>query len=301
MFKRIFLAVLASSGVALAGNEVTNFKKSVIEPEPEMKSIERTEISASAAYVGSSDFERGNGKFGDQSAFESAFYAAHRFALSDQWYLKLGASYHRFDFSTSDAPVDTTLQGVAAVVGLEYVVNGEVGLFISSSPGFYFSDDITSRAFDIPTNAAFAYEFVDNRAYLILGVSYAGMREYPVLPLVGLLWKINSQWTLKAYLPEPRLIYQPTKKLAFWAGGELAGGSFRTSEHSGGPDRIDHAVVDYSEYRGGGGVTYAVCEGFTVDLAAGYVFHRGFDYHRAEDVYDLEGAPYVKIGAAAKF
>ncbi len=278
-----------------------DFKKSVIEPEPEAVQIERTELSATSSYVFSSDFQRGDGRFGEQSAIQSRFLATHRFPLSDNWYLKLGASYHRFDFSTSKAPVDTTLQGVAAVIALEYVVDGQVGFFVSSSPGFYFSDDITSRAFDIPTNAAFAYEFVDNRAYLILGVSYAGMREYPLLPLVGVLWKICPQWTLQAYLPEPRLIYKPSDKLAFWVGGELTGGSYRTGEHSGGPDRIDNAVVDYSEYRAGVGVTYAVCEGFTIDAAAGYVFSRGFDYHRAEDAYDLDGAPYVKIAATAKF
>lgn len=300
MIKRALFAVLASATFATAGSAPVDFKKVMIEPEPEV-TIERTQISTSGSWVGESGFRRGAGKFGEQGVYESAISVTHRFALSDRWYLKVGANYHRFDFTTSNAPVDTTLQGIAGTVALEYVVNARVGLFIESAPGFYFSDSLTSRAFDAPTVAAAAIPIGGNSFYLIAGVAYSGLREYTFLPLLGFKWTINPQWVLNAYLPEPRLIYSPNDSLSFWVGGELTGGSYRTADHSGGPNRIDNAVVSYREYRGGAGVAYRVCSGFTVEAEAGYAFSRSFDYHRAGEVYGLEGAPFVKLGARLTF
>ena len=53
-------------------------------------------------------------------------------------------------------------------------------------------------------------------------------RQYPVLPLVGLVWHFNEHWLLYGVVPEPRLVYMPNKKLDLWVGGQLTGGSFRT-------------------------------------------------------------------------
>jgi len=300
MIKRVLFSVLASATFASAGSAPLDFKKVMSEPEPELR-IERTQISASGSWVGESGFRRGAGKYGEQGVYESSFSVTHRFALSDSWYLKLGANYHRFDFTTSDAPVDTTLQGIAGIIALEYVVNAKVGFFIKSAPGFYFSDSLTGRAFDAPTVAAAAIPIGGESFYLIAGVAYSSLGEYTVLPLLGFRWAIAPHWLLNAYLPEPRLIYSPNDTVSFWVGGELTGGAFRTADHSGGPDRIDNAVVSYGEVRGGAGVAYKVCPGFTVEAEAGYAFFRTFDYHRAGDVYGLEGAPYVKLGARAEF
>lgn len=302
MIKHSLLALLASSSLAVAGSVAVDFKKNIIEPELEpVPSINRTEIKASGSWVGESGFRRGAGKFGEQGVYESRFTAFHRLAFSDRWYFKLGANYHRFDFSTSEAPLDTTLQGIAAIVGIEYVVNGQVGFFIESRPGVYFSDSISGDAFDAPTVAAVAFPVKGNSFFLVAGVSYTGFGNYPVLPVVGFKWIISPEWTLSAYLPEPKLIYSPNDTISFWAGGELTGGSYRTGEHSGGPDKIDHALVNYVELRAGGGVHYQVCSGFKIEAAAGYVFSRRFDYYRAGDAYGLEGAPYVKLGARAEF
>lgn len=279
----------------------SDFKKSIVEPQPEEPGPPLNIVKAEESYVFESGFRRGAGKLGDQDALETFFLAAHRFPLGGRWYFKVGGAYHRFDFGTSRAPLETTLQSAAAVLALEYIVGDDVGFFIESRPGFYFSDDVSGDSFDAPTAMALAYPVVDEKFYLIGGVAYTGFSGYPVVPLAGLLWHINPQWSLKAYLPEPRLVYHASDALDVWVGGELTGGSYRTENPNANPKRIRGAVVDYAEWRAGAGFCYRVCPGFKFDAAAGYVFSRQFDYHRAGETYGLEGAPYVKIGGIAEF
>src|ERR1700730_2814730 len=49
-------------------------------------------------YTGTSDYQRYNGVFGDSDSIYNDISYAHRFLITGNWYLRLGAEYERFDF-----------------------------------------------------------------------------------------------------------------------------------------------------------------------------------------------------------
>jgi hypothetical protein len=274
--------------------------ESISEEKPEAVSRDLIEIESS--YVFGSDIHR-SGNFGEQDAIQNSFSYAHRFQLNGNLYLHLGIDYSRFDFNGSSAPVPDHLQSVAAVIGVDYMHNNDVGAFLQVKPGFYTEDSFDSASFDAPITLGRIFVLQTDRLYLFTGLNASFLRgRFPVIPLAGLIWMPNDKWKVLGILPEPRVIYSPNDKWDFWAGGELIGGAFRTDRNNAiFPARLNGAEVDYSEYRAGGGFIYSPRDNFCVDIGGGYAIRREFDFHRADIRYKADGAPYLRIEFKTKF
>ena len=264
--------------------------------------VSRDLFDFKSTYVFGSDLHR-NGSFGEQDAIQNSFSYAHRFFLTGNLYLRAGIAYERFDFGSSGAPVPTQLQSVAAMIGVDYMHNDDIGAFIQFRPGIYTQSDFDYAAFDVPTTLGRVFVLQEDRLYLFAGANAAFLRgRWPVIPIVGLIWMPNDQWKIMAMLPEPRIIYTPNDKICFWAGGELAGGSFRTDRNPAiVPTKLNGAQVDYAEYRVGGGLIYCPTDNVSVNLGGGYVIERQFDFHRADIKYKTDGAPYLRVELKTKF
>jgi hypothetical protein len=290
------LLLLASFAPARAGETSV---QSVTEKKSEAVSLDLFELES--GYVFESDLHR-HGSFGDQYAIENSFSYAHRFFLTGHLYLHLGIAYDRFDFGSTSAPVPDHLQSVAGVIGVDYMHNNDVVAFIQFRPGIYTENDFDDAAFDVPITLGRIFVLQPDHLYFFAGANASFLRgRFPVIPLAGLIWMPNDQWKVMAMLPEPRIIYSPTKNFDVWAGGELTGGSFRTDRDTTVPARLNGAQVDYSEYRVGGGFIYSPCDNVSIDLGGGYAIQRRFDFHRADIVYKTDGAPYLRLEFKAKF
>ena len=290
----LLVAALRSSPAGEPTLQVQTEKKS------EAVSLDLFELESS--YVFESDLHRG-GSFGEQDALHNSFSYAHRFLLGGHLYLHLGVDYSRFDFGTTGAPVPDQLQSAAAVIGVDYMHNNDVGAFIQIKPGFYTQSDFDDAAFDAPITLGRIWVMQPDHLYFFTGVNAAFLRgRWPVIPLAGMIWMPNDQWKVMAMLPEPRIIYSPSNKFDVWVGGQLTGGSFRTDRNNAiVPSRLNGAQVDYSEYRVGGGFVYSPCDNVSVDLGGGYAIQRRFDFHRADITYKADGAPYLRLEFKAKF
>lgn len=303
---------LASS--AMAGTVTMNYKadKKAVQPvecPPEALTV----IHAHSDYVWRSSVDRGDGT---QDAIHNSIELGQRIPLGGflggwphaecgNWFLRFGAAYERFDFGTdNETRLPDRLQSIAGVVALEYLVKGDTAIFLESRPGVYFQHDINTGAFDAPTTLAAAIPvFGGDRFYLVVGAAGSLLWNYHVLPFVGAVWHINDQWDLRAVLPEPRLTYKVTEKLHFYVGGELVGGGFKTDRRyiQDNPRRsLSGTTVTYTDVRAGGGITWE-CKPFSVDLGAGASLQRQFDYERANETYETDPAPYVKLTVKAEF
>jgi hypothetical protein len=147
-----------------------------------------------------------------------------------------------------------------------------------------------------------------DKFYVMAGVNYSFLRATwgGVLPVAGFVWKPNEKWRVLAVPPEPRIIYTVNKQLELHVGGEVAGGSFRTDEHSSYRNnfflaKFNEATVDYVDFRGGAGLTWSVTNKISCDIGGGYAIQRRFDFHRISEVFRSDPAPYVKIELIAKF
>lgn len=307
-------AALGLASSALAGTVTADFKndKKAVQPiecPPEALTL----IHLHSDYVWRSSIDRGDGT---QDAIHNSLELGQRIPLGTvfggwpnqecgNWFLRLGAAYERFDFGTdNETRLPDTLQSIAGVVALEYLVKGETAIFLESRPGVYFQHDINTGAFDAPTTLAAAIPvFGGDKFYLVLGVYGSLLTNYPVLPFIGAVWHINDQWDLRAVLPEPRLTYKVTDTFHLYAGGELVGGGFKTDRRfiqDNPRSNLSGTTVTYTDIRAGGGITWE-CKPFSVDLGGGVSLQRQFDYSRADESYESDPAPYVKLTVKAEF
>lgn len=261
--------------------------------------VPRTIFETKGSYVFESDLDN----FGKQDAWQSEVEVARRFLLTGSFYLRLGAAYHRFDFGQTDAPVPDHLQSFAGVIGIEYMRGEHIGAFFHAKPGFYTEDDLSLDSFDVPMTLGTAVILQKDKLYLFVGATASFLRgKFPVLPLAGLIWCPTDQFRVMAIVPDPRIVYSPSKKLDLWIGGELGGGSFRTDQDEDiRPRKLSGTQVDYSDYRAGIGLTYSPCDEFTLDFGAGYSLERTFDFNRAGEDYSTNPAPYFRLTLKAKF
>lgn len=308
--KTFLLAASASllAASAFAGAPVicapVDHKKVVVEPTTEVPTLL---FRSTSSYVFESDFIKGSDASGD--ALTNELELGYRIPLALDWldhpdagwYLRLGARYTRSDFGNDGGlPIPNHLQGASGVVALEYLVHGRIGFLLQTRPGFYFENEITSGAFDSPTTIALIIPFSESFSGII-GASYSALRSYPAIPAIGFNWKINSQWTVLAVPPEPRITFQATENLAFWAGGELVMAGYKVDSHDHRGGALDGTVLTYTEHRAGAGLTWS-SKNCAVEIGGGYAFGRKFDYHRAEQGYETdEGAPYVRVEMRSAF
>lgn len=269
-------------------------------PEPEKTPIDL--FSFEGGYVFESKLSDGS-DFGKQDAFEFEGQYSHRFHIKGNWYFRAGLSYNRFEFGETSAPVPDHLQSAAAIFSIEYCVDGERGAFLEVRPGFYGMNNFGSDSFDALITIGRAWVLKRDKIFLFTGVNASFLRgQYPVIPLVGLVWHIDEHWLLYGVAPEPRLVYMPNKKLDLWIGGQITGGSFRTEENSNiFPAKLSHAVVDYSDYRVGAGLVWHATDAIDIDLGGGYSIERRFNFARADQDYKTDPAPYLRLFVKAEF
>jgi len=255
-----------------------------------------------SGYVFESDLNHG-GSFGKQDEIQNEFEYGHRFQLSGNYYLHLGVSYDRYDFGSTAAPVPNHLQAWAGVFGVDYMHGSDVGAFLQIRPGFYTQSDFGISSFDAPITLGRIFVLQPDKFYIFAGAYAAFLRSgFPVLPLAGVVWMPSDEWHIIGLLPEPRIIYSPTKKLHLWAGGQLVGGSFRTDRRDGiQPGKLNGTQVDFNDYRAGVGLVHDLTNNFSIDLAAGYSLQRSFDFGRAGEHYRTDPSPYLQLQLNAAF
>lgn len=261
--------------------------------------VPRTIFETKTSYVIESALEN----FGNQDAFEFQVEAGRRFLLTGDFYLRLGVAYHRYEFGQTGAPVPNHLQTFATVIGIEYMRGQHVGACFYARPGFYTENDVGLNSFDVPVTFGSAIVVQKDRLYFFAGATTSFLRgKFPVLPLFGVIWLPSEKLRVMGMVPDPRIVYSPTKSLDIWVGGELGGGSFRTDGDSNiRPRKLSGAQVDYSDYRAGIGVTYSPSSTFTLDLGVGYSLQRSFDFERAGEKYSADPAPYFRLAVKTKF
>jgi hypothetical protein len=262
------------------------------------------EYSFDETYVGEASVKRSRLHVEDYDEHDTIL----RFILTPRTkfgVLRLGLEWEHFSFGLpAKAPLPNTLQELAAVIGIDMQFSDSILARFEATPGFYGANHLDGDQINVPFIAGGTYIYNPNLQF-IAGVSIDVEREYPVIPAAGIRWKFSREWVLNAVLPEPRLEYTPTKSLTLYAGANIKQTNFRMDDDFGvnhGIHRLNHAVVSYSEIRGGIGVDWKLASFVTASIEAGYQPYRAFDYYRADIRFHEDGsAPYGMISLHGAF
>jgi hypothetical protein len=291
-----FLGPLAWAG---AGTEE---KAAVVTSGTKTETVPLDLFTIEEGYVFESDLNHG-GSFGKQDEIQTEIAYTHRIQLQGNFYLHLGFSYNRYDFGSTSAPVPNHLQAMAGVIGIDYMRGADVGALLQVRPGFYTQNDLGISSFDAPITVGRIFVLQPDKLYLFTGAYASFLRGgTPVLPLLGVVWIPSETFRIMGLLPDPRIIYSPTKQLDLWLGAELVGGSFRTDRNEGiQPGKLRGTQVDFNDYRAGLGIAYSVTDNFVVDLGAGCSIQRQFAFHRAGENFRTDPSPYIRLQLKAAF
>ncbi len=286
--------------LAIASLHTTLSQTPVARPEASIFALEagNFSIQTSVKHTFESDFR--DAELGSISSTIIGAVVTLPIDLGNSFRLQTGASYERIEFSNlSTSLIPDQMQGLAAVIGLEYLVNDKPAIFLRASPGVYFIDSASSDSFDIPTSFGGAWRFTD-QFMLLYGATYAGFRENPVLPFLGFLWDVTDEIEFNLTFPTPNLTYKFSDSLHFSIIGEYRGLSVDTAGDVADP-RYTDTELSYRELAIGTSATYLFNEDTKLTLSAGYTFQRRFRYESPERSIRSDGAPFVGLTLRARF
>jgi hypothetical protein len=264
------------------------------------------EFDAEFSYIGRGEVARGFREADiDEDYFAARFVYTPRIKFG---ILRLGAAYERFGFGFhSDGPrweVPTGLQSLSAVVGLDTQFSDSILVRFEAQPGFYSSSQLEGDTFHAPFIFGGTYILSDSLQF-VLGVSVDYERETPVFPGAGIRWRFASNMVLNAVMPSPRIEWEATKDITFYAGADLKGSTFRMYEGFGderGNSALNRAVVTYTKIRVGVGMEWALSSQIKLSLEGGFLPYREIDFHRTNVRYHHEeGAPYASVSLRGAF
>jgi opacity protein-like surface antigen len=279
--------------------------KDVVESEPPSSSVTVThEVDLDYSYAGEGEMEIGRDESGDVS--EQSFLIRYVAVLQlEEWpLLRFGAEWRHYSFDLpANAVLPNTLQSVSLVIGADVQISDWL-IRIEAQPGLYGDNHLSDDDFNVPFVIGGFYLYNTDLQFVI-GMSVDLNRDYPVLPAIGVRWKIAERWLLNGILPRPRLEYELNDKLTLYAGAEFRSGSYRVDDSFGSSHdqpRLNSAWVEYTEVRAGGGVSWKVTDEITADAEVGALIYREFDFHRAGPSLENDGsAPYGQIAIRARF
>lgn len=269
-------------------------------------------------YTGNSDYHDYRGKFGDGDSLYNDISYSHRFLITGNWYLRLGAEYERFDFGGDNgsnhlSPMGVVvggnnglpdhLQTIHALVAYEYIYKDHAGAGIELDPGVYFEDHVNGGAFDIPWKVWVTFPLKKDKIFGVIGAGGAINSNPIAAPGGGLIWLFTDHFRLEGVFPKPAIVYNPNDDWEFRIAGDLFYESYRTDDviTPAAKLQVHDPIVQYSEIRAGGVVTYSHFKPFDLTLDVGCSIRRQFDFFRAEASVYNDPAPYVRFAVEAKF
>ncbi|HST31609.1 MAG TPA: hypothetical protein VLK27_12315 [Chthoniobacterales bacterium] len=269
-------------------------------------------------YTASSDYQKYSGRFGDSDSIYNDISYAHRFLITGNWYLRIGAEYERFDFGGDNGDnhfgpggvvlggnngLPDHLQTFHALIAYEYIVHDHAGAGIDLEPGLYFEDHANGDAFDIPWKVWVSFPLKKDKIFGVIGAG-GSLNSNPIAaPGGGIIWLFTDHLRLEGVFPKPALVYNPNDDWEFRIAGNLYYESYRTDDViTPAPKlQVHNPVVQYSEDRAGVQATYSHFKPFDITLDVGCTIRREFDFFRAEASVKTDPAPYVRLAVEAKF
>jgi hypothetical protein len=265
------------------------------------------EFEAESSYIGDGAATHGRGNYGNFSEISSSASVVVSDQIRNNFILRLGVQWERYAFDTSSpvTPIPDAVEGVNAVIGADIQLTSALLVRIEAHPGAYGSfKHGNSRLFNVPITIGASY-FQTPDLVFIAGLGIDPNSNVPVFPAVGVHWKVSDRWLIDGVAPRPQVQFSLTDKITLFAGADIRNGTFRMDNqfgHSVRLEKLNNAILDYWEVRGGGGLTWAIWNGINLDIEGGVVPYRRFDFNRANfKVTSSDWAPYVRVGLSASF
>lgn len=263
------------------------------------------EVTLESSYTAGGETKFRGAKVGDSDAFDANFGLSYFWDLDESWSIPFDLqSQNVFLDSLAGTPLPESIHTLEFGTGLAYRLDDSWMFMARISPVLYKLDDVGGNDIGLSGGLMAMWDYSPSLKFTF-GVFAQPDNEFPVLPLVGMDWRIDEQWELRLMLLAPQLIYSPDDQWSFQVGMDSNfGTTFRTSNTLGtsiGLPQYDDALGSYSDLRFGGGVTYRLDDSWRLEASAGYSTSREIDYKDIGDKIKFDDAPYFRLGVSFGF
>ncbi len=191
------------------------------------------------------------------------------------------------------------------IIGILTQPSANWRLVLQARPGIYFDiRDVSWKAFNTPALLGAEYQVNENLKFLV-GLSYDAQRQFPILPGVGVRWRLAERWTIELIAPRSRLIYQISEKITANLFAEFRSQNFRVAEDFGTirkNRRLDGAWLDIREFHVGTAAELNIFQNtITAFAETGVTLTRTLAFQNAGLQYNTEPAPFIRTGCRWKF
>lgn len=254
--------------------------------------------------AGSADIAEGSRPLGEMRHTHFAFEGATTLALSRDAAAIVGLGWRRFDFSGSVADVPDSLSSLALKLGYARTFSPQWSLRAEIDPGIYSDfEDVGSDDVSAPFGLRVMYA-ASRELQWAFAVFVDPRSSVPVIGGVGARWQFAPQWTLLAFLPEPRVEYAASERLRLHAGASLRGGTFRVAGDFGrrrGRAMLDDQEIDFREITVGAGARWELSRTLSAGVTLGWMLDRRFEYEGRDLLLNGDGAPALSFHVSGSF
>ena len=159
------------------------------------------------------------------------------------------------------------------------------GMDLAVAPSI-FSDfhNMTSQAYRVTGRLAFLYTWSPT-VQIAGGATATGRKDFPFLPIGGLIWTPTEDWRMEAIFPKPRVLRRfidgPKADWWMYSAGEIGGNSYAIVRANGADD-----VATYVDFRFIFGLDRKADSGGYHRFECGYVFGRSITYQSNTPSFD---------------
>lgn len=305
-------AVAVLSPIVAAAQQATSPRFEVIRPSPGESQPDDgpplLDVKLDTSYTAEGETTFRGAKYGDSSALNFNLSASTFVPLSqsnEKWMLPFDLQTQNISLdSFAGVPLPDRIHTLEFSTGLAYKANDEWMFMARISPTLYKFDDIGGNDIGISGGLMVEWEYSPAVKWMF-GLMVMPDNDLPVLPVVGVDWRINERWELQLMFLDPRLVYTLNDQWKIHAGmGLNFGTTFRTSDTLGtsiGLPRFNDALGSYSDMRIGAGVEYQLNKSWSFEAEAGYSMNREIDYQDLDEKVKFGDAPYFRLGLKFEF
>ncbi len=257
-----------------------------------------------ASYTGGGSTKFLGVKREKSDAFSLGLGIGGRVSLGEGWMVPLGLQSQNLTMnSLAGTPVPDHVHTLGFSTGLGRRLNDRWTISATVSPTLYKLEDIRSNDIGVSGGLTAIWNSSPKLTWAF-GLLMNPDSDVPVLPVVGLIWRMNDRFDLSLVYPKPRLTYRIDDRWRLYAGVNVNAMTFRSKDGLGDSIALpayNDALGTYRDIRLGAGLGFKITETLSVEAEGGSSIHRQIDYTRIDERVKFDSAAYVRVGLAAAF
>ncbi|HET6418927.1 MAG TPA: DUF6268 family outer membrane beta-barrel protein [Geobacteraceae bacterium] len=199
-----------------------------------------------------------------------------KFAISSTLSLSTGLAYSLRDIDApGTARLPDKLNTASVEIGGNFRISKNLFLDVMVSPGLNGDFKKIDRD-DVRTQVGFMGRYnTSEKLTLLAGLVYQeGYKSYPVVPVLGFVYRPDEHWTIGLAAPRPGVTYSPDKKSSYYLGGEFTATEYQLHDPS-----LGAKIIEYRDFRAVAGVEYTIFSAVKIGISGGYAFGRKFRFY----------------------